>query len=230
MKLQRLSLKDQAADILRERIISGQIPAGSKLVEREVADLLGISRAPARDALMQLEKEGLVVSKLDARYVIELTERDIRELHAVRLVLERLAVDLATQHTSAHNRSAQVETLHMMEDAIARRDRTAFALADVEGHTLIWEQADNLHLKNTLHSMIGPIFMFMANSAELYDWEETYDLHRNLVECINSGDRSAALASIERHMENSCERSVGVFRVRHEETENNHRVEQMNSP
>lgn len=211
MKLQRLSLKDQAADILRDQIISGQIPTGTKLVEREVADLLEISRAPARDALMQLEKEGLVVSKSDARYVIELTERDIRELHAVRLVLERLAVELATRNTNPHNRTAQLATLKLMEDAITHRDRAAFARADVEGHALIWEQANNIHLKNTLHSMIGPIFMFMANAAEFYNWEETYELHRDLVECINSGDFEAAQASIERHLENSCRRAVGVF-------------------
>ncbi len=214
MKLQRLSLKDQAADILRDRIICGQIPTGTKLVEREVADLLGVSRAPARDALMQLEKEGLVVSKLDARYVIELTERDIRELHAVRLELERLAIDLATQNTNSAYKVAQNQTLKLMEDAIKSGDNIAFARADVKGHTLIWEQSQNAHLKNTLHSMIGPIFMFMANSAELYNWEETFELHTDLVRCINLGDCEAARASIERHMKNSCERSLGVFHTR----------------
>lgn len=223
MKLLRVSLKDQAADILRDQIISGDIPPGSKLVEREVAELLGISRAPARDALMQLEKEGLVVSKLDARYVIELTERDIRELHAIRLVLERLAVDLAAQNTNARNRAAQNAMLNNMEEAIAKRDQGAFARADVEGHTLVWEQAGNLHLKNTLHSMIGPIFMFMANSAEYYDWNETLELHRDLVNCINAGDREAAQASIERHLQNSCERSVGVLRAKSNEGVNGNR-------
>ena len=211
VKLQRLTLKDQAADLLRDQIISGQIQTGTKLVEREVAELLEISRAPARDALMQLEKEGLIVSKSDARYVIKLTERDIRELHAVRLVLERLAVELATRNTSPRNRSAQLAALKLMEDAIATKNHTAFARADAEGHTLIWEQAGNIHLKNTLHSMIGPIFMFMANSAEFYDWEETYELHRDLVECINSGDCAAAQVSIDRHLQNSCKRAVGVF-------------------
>lgn len=224
MKLLRVSLKDQAADILRDQIISGEILPGSKLVEREVAERLGISRAPARDALMQLEKEGLVVSKSDARYVIELTERDIRELHAIRLVLEQLAVDLAAQNTNARNRAAQNAMLHKMEEAIANRDQGAFARADVEGHTLVWEQAGNLHLKNTLHSMIGPIFMFMANSAEYYDWNETLELHRDLVKCINAGDREAAQASIKRHLQNSCERSVGVLKARATEGVNgNHR-------
>jgi DNA-binding GntR family transcriptional regulator len=224
LKLLRVSLKDQAADILRDRIISGEIPPGSKLVEREVAEQLGISRAPARDALMQLEKEGLVVSKSDARYVIELTERDIRELHAIRLVLERLAVELAAQNSNDRTRAAQSAMLKKMEEAVANRDKGAFARADVEGHTLIWEQAGNLHLKNTLHSMIGPMFMFMANSADYYDWNETLELHRDLVRCINNADREAAKASIERHLQNSCERSLGLLRARAQEGKNgNHR-------
>src|SRR5207249_8524626 len=67
-------LKDRAMDLLRDHIVSGRIPAGAKVVERDVAQLLGISRAPVRDALIQLETEGLVVSKPSGRYVIELSE------------------------------------------------------------------------------------------------------------------------------------------------------------
>jgi DNA-binding GntR family transcriptional regulator len=104
--------------------------------------------------------------------------------------------------------------LKKMEESVARRDKDAFARADIESHTLVWEQADNLHLKKVLHSMIGPIFMFMANSAEHYDWHETLELHREMVTHINNGNREAAQDSIKRHMENSCERSVGVLRAR----------------
>ena len=62
-RLERNLLKDRAMDLLRDHIVSGRIPAGAKVVERDVAQLLGISRAPVRDALIQLETEGLVVSK-----------------------------------------------------------------------------------------------------------------------------------------------------------------------
>jgi DNA-binding GntR family transcriptional regulator len=214
VRLDRTNLKDRAADVLRDYIISGRIAAGTKIVERKVAEIMGISRAPARDALMQLEQEGLIVSRPDARYVIDLTERDIRELHQVRLALERLAVDLATQNTTPQNQAEQLAALRQMEDAVAQRDRAAFARADLNGHALVWRQAQNTHLEKNLRSMIGPIFMFMANAAEHYDWYETLELHRDLVMCINSGDREAAIKSIERHMENSCQRSLGVLKAR----------------
>ena len=214
LRLDRTTLKAQTATLLRHSIISGKIQPGSKLVEREVAESFGISRAPARDALMQLEKEGLIISKPDARYVIELTERDIVELHQVRLALESLAVQLAAENTSERNRAAQLEALHQMEDALERNDDNAFALADLDGHELIWRQADNHHLEHQLHTMIGPMFMFMSNSTEYYDWQETLELHRDMVHCVNSGDQEAATESIRRHLANSRERALGSWRAK----------------
>ncbi len=217
-KLERSNLKDQATELLREHITSGRIPPGSKLVEREVADSLGISRAPARDALMQLEKEGLVVSRRDARYVIQVNERDIRELYQLRLVLEKLAVRLAAENTSPSNRAALLAIVEGMEQAYLNKDNSTFTQSDVELHTLIWQQANNRHLNKTLDSMIGPIFMFVANNAEHYDWQETLDLHRELVDCINSGDADAASASMERHLANAFERSLHIVQQRHTES------------
>ena len=72
LRLDRNSLKEQSTELLRSYIISGRIPPGTKLAERELADLLGVSRMPARDALMDLEREGLVVSRPNGRYVIRI--------------------------------------------------------------------------------------------------------------------------------------------------------------
>ncbi|MBT4502566.1 MAG: GntR family transcriptional regulator, partial [Gemmatimonadetes bacterium] len=84
MSLERSLLKDRAADTLRTYISSGEIPEGTKLTERDVSELLGISRSPARDALMVLETEGLVVFRSTGRFVIELTEKDVRDIHMLR--------------------------------------------------------------------------------------------------------------------------------------------------
>jgi DNA-binding GntR family transcriptional regulator len=206
--LERTNLSEQATDLLRRYIISGHIPLGRKIVEREVADLLGISRAPARDALMNLEKEGLIISRPGARYVIEPNERDIRELHQVRLLLEGLAVELAARKTSEQNRKALRASLQIMERAIQERDNTVFTRSDVEFHNLIWQQADNTHLTRALKSMLGPIFMVIANNAERFDWDEVLELHRDLVNFINAGDVENAQKSMERHIESSLVRSL----------------------
>jgi len=211
LRLEKSLFKDRATDIIRENIVKGKIAPGSKLIERELAEVLGISRMPIHDALIQLEKEGIVVSKADARYVIELTERDIRELYRVRLALEQVAAELAAQNTSPANRLALASKLEEMKKAVADQDYSIYTQSDVDMHSLVWHQSGNHHLESILQAMIGPIFMFVANNAERFDWNETLQLHTNLVSCINAGDAVAAVESITRHLDNALNRSLKIF-------------------
>lgn len=218
LPVERASLKTQAVDLLRQYIAEGRLPSGTKLVEREVAEALGISRAPARDALLELEKEGLVVTRSTGRHVIELSERDIRELYAVRVALETLAVELAAEHTSPAHQQANLAKLAQMRDAVARRDAAAFTRADIETHTLIWQQADNHHLLRNLQSILGPIFMFVATTLELHDWGETLAAHTDLMTAINAGDVPAARATLSRHLDESLRQALHAFHVRQQTT------------
>lgn len=210
-RLARSFLKDQTTEILRDYIVSGRIPPGTKLVERELGTQLGVSRAPVRDALTELEKEGLVVTKANGRFVIKLSKRDVRELYQVRLVLEQLAVALAAQNNTPENCVRLNQALQEMREAVTKHDRSKHIEADVAMHWLVWQQANNQHLLQMLSSMIGPVFMFVANNASAYDWEETLALHEDMVACINTGDISAAVESIERHLDNALHRSLKVF-------------------
>src|SRR4026209_1682281 len=92
---ERASLKNQAAELLRGMIVGGKLASGSKVTERDVATWLNVSRMPARDALMDLERQGLIVTRPGGRYVIELSEQDIRHLYQLRASLEKLAFELA---------------------------------------------------------------------------------------------------------------------------------------
>ena len=212
LRLDRNSLKDQSTELLRSYIISGRIPPGTKLAERELADLLGISRMPARDALMDLEREGLVVSRPNGRYVIELNREDVEQLFQVRLVLERMAVsEAAANHTPEHCATLQAN-LARMADAIARGDRDAYVRSDLEAHQLIWQQANNPYLLKLLGSIVGPIFMFIASHTEFQTkWQETHQLHEELADAICAGDAERAMRSIEAQMENSVQLSHRIF-------------------
>ena len=211
VKLERNLLGDQIVDILRERIISGRLHPGTPLIERELAEQLGVSRIPVRDALMQLEAEGLVVSGSNTRCVIELTERDIRELYQVRLDLEKLAVRLAAQNVCAENCAAMQRTLDAMKTAVASGDSDTYRKSDLEIHRQLWQQSGNAHLLRILTSMVGPIFMLVARHSAHYDWTETLHLHEDLVSRIFAGDADAAEASMERHTENARQRSLLLF-------------------
>lgn len=212
LRVDRNSLKTQSTDLLRSQIISGRIPQGTRLVEQELADLLGISRMPARDALINLEHEGLVVSKPNGRYVIQLDKADIQNLFQVRLVLERLAVGQAVHHRSPDADEALKANLQRMGEAIARNDGEAYAQSDLEAHQIIWQQAHNPYLLKMLNSIIGPIFMFIASHTEYQrNWQETLQLHQELADALIAGDSERAVQSITVQLQQSLQLSFRVF-------------------
>lgn len=211
---ERTLLMDRITEFLWECIVNGRIRPGTRLVERQLAEQLGISRVPVREALIQLEKDGLIISKPDGRYVIELTEQDIHKLYEVRRVLERLAVELATQNTSPECADVLCNKLQDMQQAVVRQDRSAYVRNDIEIHRLIWSQANNPYLFDLLRTLTGPIFMFVADNANVIGWDEALELHEDLIGSINAGDVRAALENVERHMEDALSRSYRVFQMR----------------
>jgi DNA-binding GntR family transcriptional regulator len=216
LKLERSSLKNQTTELLRSYIVGGRLPPGTKLVERELAQLLGTSRMPVRDALMDLEREGLVVSKPNGRYVIELKQEDIENLYQVRLVLERLAVEQAARNCSPAYCAALRANVEKMRAAVERNDSDGYVQADLEAHQLIWQQAHNPHLLKMLNSIVGPIFMFIAGQTEFEaNWHSTLQQHHELAEAICAGDGQLAIQCIEEQFADSYQLSLRAFeRVR----------------
>jgi len=205
--LGRSALPDRISNLLRNSIVNGRIPPGTRLIERQLAEDLNISRVPIREALIQLEIEGLITSRHNGRYVIEISEKDIHQLFEVRLALEKMAVILATQNTSPERAKDLRERMQAMRDASARKDITSYVEHDFEIHQLIWHQAENHYLKDALKTLIGPIYMFIVDNSSFFGWEETLELHEDLITSINSGDVHAAEESIERHMNDGIRRA-----------------------
>ena len=215
MSLNRSLLKDRVANTLRDYISSGRIPEGTKLTEREVATLLGISRIPARDALMVLENEGLVISKSNGRYVIELTEKDVREIHALRWTLEKLAVELAAQNVTDKTKSMLLDALRSLEAVGAGGDVNGWTREDMALHRAIWRLADNAHLLKVLDSVLGAVFV-LAERNKIYgerNVEDDIAEHRELVHLIVAGDAARAGEVIEAHLKKSLEMTLKTFRL-----------------
>lgn len=210
-RITRNSLSAQAVNLLRDAIINGQIPQGTKLVERTVAELLGISRAPARDALIELERDGLIVTKSSGRHVIELSKHDIKELLQIRLALETLALELAIQNKSSTLFKNLDLHLAAMKDAIQNNDHAAYVNSDINMHSEIWTSSANQRLEAQLNSMVGPIFMFIKTNAEIFDWKETYHLHVPIVDAIRSGDVVSGRSAIRIHMDSTLTRSLNAY-------------------
>jgi DNA-binding GntR family transcriptional regulator len=205
-------LKDQAVVRLRQAIVNGRIPPGSKLTEREIASLLGVSRMPARDALMALEQQGLVTSKPGGRYVIQLSPVEVRQLYQVRLVLEKLAVSSVIEQFNESSATALQDGFTALANAIRDNDSERYIASDLAMHELIWELAGNPYLYQMLHSIVGPIFLVIASQTRVNeDWQETFALHHTLLEAMLARDTPLALKVMGDHMRHSQELALAIL-------------------
>ena len=203
-----LSLADQAADILRRDIIRGRIKAGQKLSERTLAARLDISQAPAREALLQLEKEGLLVTQSDGRHVAELEARDVLNLLEIRLPLEELAAMRTAQRVTPEIAAELRSNLEQMRQAVDSKDPDEMLDRDRAMHRAIWLHSGNEHLVEMLDTLIGPLWLFFHNQPQWREWDEAYwnnlmEGHQELIKAILSGNPAAARESVRGHIRGS---------------------------
>jgi DNA-binding GntR family transcriptional regulator len=201
-RIARELLKDQAVVVIRDAIIGGSIPPGSKLVERDVANKLGTSRVPARDALMALEREGLLVNRGGVRYVIDVSEQEIRELYEVRMSLESLAVELACDREDRGDCGALYEPIAAMEKANAAGDQVEYRKSDFRFHRATWLMTGNQLLLRVMEMVTGSIYMIIVHSSRATkNWQRAADLHRAVADGIRAGAKAEAVAAIRRHLD-----------------------------
>jgi DNA-binding GntR family transcriptional regulator len=170
---------------------------------------------PAHEAMTILEAEGLVVSRSDGRYVIELTEKDVCDIHALRCTLEQLAVELAAANATPRNRAVLQTRLQALEEAVASGNPEACTKCDMALHRAIWQQAENPHLLRVLDSVLGAIFV-LADRVKLYgseDFERMLIGHRKLVELVAAGEGKGARQTLKAHLEGSLRESLRTFHI-----------------
>lgn len=199
-------LGDAAADRIRGLILSGTVHDGDRLVERDLAERLGISRGPVRDALRRLDAEGLVVllPRRGAR-VATLTADDAEEIIALRAATEPLAVravaaagrpDAVHRHAAGLQRI--VDDLHAACDA---GDRAAAVALDFALHQRIHELSGRRRLLHTWETISAPLLHIFRLSRDLYaDIGDIASTHQTLLDDIVSGDPERAEAAARAHV------------------------------
>lgn len=151
-----------AAQAIRESIISGELRAGERLIEQKWAARLGIGQPTLREALHELEHQGLL-RKVQQRgtYVAQLSPEDYRLIQEVRIPLEAIAVGKAAENFTPEadkELTAMVET--MASPGISNSAVQQFHENDVAFHRKIWELAKNEYLQNTLETITFRLFVF----------------------------------------------------------------------
>ncbi|GAA2199514.1 GntR family transcriptional regulator [Sinomonas flava] len=209
--LEKKSLREQAVTALRRAITSGELEPGRHLVETELSEMLGISRGTLREALRQLEQEGLASAGPRGRLSVRhLDEKEIRDIFSVRAALESLAArTLIDQPRRAKAVGELRDALEFMADAADRslEDRIE---ADLDFHRLLCRLSGNETLLHQWQSLEGSIRMsIMFAGLERATSNMSVARHREIVDAIESGDAVTARETILSHMDAASENLVG---------------------
>jgi len=204
--LEKTSLRQQALAALRRAITSGELPPGTHLVETELSEMLQISRGTLREAMRQLQQEGLISAGARGRLSVRhLDAKEIRDIFAVRAALESLA---ARELCALQDRSEVIaslrEALDEMERAAADglEDRIE---SDLEFHRTLCRLTGNETLLHSWQSLEGSIRMsIMFAGLERAVKNMNVQRHGDIVDAIATGDAARVGETIRAHMDGAA--------------------------
>ena len=214
-----LPLRDVVFNTLRQAILKGELKPGERLMEIALAERLGVSRTPIREAMRKLEQEGLVVMiPRRGAQVANITEKDLNDVLEVRIALENVAIEKACARMTEDEMSRLWLAAKEFEHTIAEGNLVKLAEADVAFHEIIYQASDNKRLIQVLNNMREQIYRYRV---EYLKDEETRNLlvkeHEEIYEAIRNRDVKQAQEISYQHIENQRE---AIIRSIREETQN----------
>ncbi|MCU0552945.1 MAG: GntR family transcriptional regulator [Leptolyngbya sp. Prado105] len=213
--LQRAQLlHEQTYQMLRTAILSGELAAGSRLIETQLAEQLQVSRTPIREALRLLQRDHLVTTDAQgAMRVALLSIEDAIQLYDCRIALEQLSVSAACRMATPEQLEQIEVTLQQAEKAISHPSHslTPYQLLhlDYEFHRLLAESSSNTWLVQILDQVFDKMALLRLRTIEHNpNVLEIRGEHRRILEAIRHRDALAAMQSIQYHLISSKDRVV----------------------
>ena len=204
-----LPLRDVVFRTLRQAILTGEMKPGERLLEIHLANKLGVSRTPIREAIRMLELEGLVIMvPRRVAQVAQITEKSMSDVLEVRCALDELAVELACERISEEEKRELEDACGEFEKATVTKQVHVIAKADVEFHDIIFKAAGNPRLTQMINNLAEQMYRYRFE----YIKDETQhqmliEEHRRICESISNRDVAAAKEAIRVHIENQ-EKSI----------------------
>ena len=210
------SLADEAAAQIRQEIVTGRFAPSQRLNETALAEALGVSRGPVREALKLLKAEGLVCEEPNrGTFVVSLSPADVGEIFEVRLAVETRAAKLLTRRQRQSDLSSLRHHAERIIDAATTGDDRLIGQADVDFHETICRLSGVSRLHAIFLQHVGLWRALLIVDEHLYPVvADTSDEHYGIVRAIRSGDESAVTETLESHLERSKDRLVGYLEAR----------------
>jgi DNA-binding GntR family transcriptional regulator len=198
-------LREVVCETLREAIRSGVLKPGERLMEIQLADELGVSRTPVREAMRKLELEGYVIM-LPRRgtYVANISIRDINEVFEIRTTLDALASGLAAERITEEELEQLERLLVSIGKNIETRNMKKVVEDDMEFHDILYKASRNQRLVGIISNLREQMTRFRSMSMSYPGrLKKTLEEHSRLVEAIAQRDVELAQKLAVEHMENS---------------------------
>ncbi|WP_300277198.1 GntR family transcriptional regulator [Peptacetobacter sp.] len=196
-------LRDVVFESLRKAIVEGNLKPGQRLMEVQLAEQLGVSRTPVREAIRKLELEGFVIMlPRKGAYVADMSVKDIIDVLEVRGALEGLAANLAAERMDENEIEELKKASEALNKAMETEDLDEILKRDVEFHQRIFEASGNKKLTQMINSLWEQVYRFRAGyMSDQNAMQGIIEEHEHLIDAIVSGEGEKASKCAKEHIE-----------------------------
>lgn len=198
-------LRDMVFDVLMNAIMQGQLSPGERLLEVQLAEEMGVSRTPVREAIRRLELEGFVVMvPRKGAYVAGLSVNDVESVYEIRTALETLAVRLAAQRMEDEDYRQLDELSLSMQATWQEGNVDNWVAMDAHFHELLYKFSRNERLVQMMSNIMEQLSRYRIISlANVEVRHNSLAEHQALIEALRRRDSEAAALAAEKHIENT---------------------------
>ena len=211
-----LPLRDVVFNTLRQAILRGELKPGERLMEIQLANKLGVSRTPIREAIRKLELEGLVLMiPRKGAEVADITEKSLKDVLEVRRALGELSVKLTCDRITKEEIKELEQAAENFRKTMKSKDITEIAEADVRFHDVIYTATKNqklIQLLNNLHEQMYRYRIEYLKDEEVYP--KLLKEHKEIIERINRGEKEEAARIVCEHIDNQVNAVMDVIRTK----------------
>jgi len=205
----RISVSQEVENHIRQAVYKGLLHPRERIIEDDVARGLGVSRGSVREALLRLERDGLVVTTpRHGTYIRGISPHEFSAIFSMRGKLEGLCVRYMREALKPETPAALRKALHKMKSADTTHDDEKFFYADMELHQAVWRASGQPQLFRTLNLVMTPfIFMIARNYSNALSLSARYENHRNYVDLILQSPPGRVEREVERYFDQLCKHS-----------------------
>lgn len=202
-----LPLRDVVFNTLRRAIITGEFAPGERLMEISLANRLGVSRTPVREAIRKLELEGLVIMiPRKGAQVAKITEKSLRDVIEIRCVLEEFAASLACERITPEGRENLKEAHENFVEAVKNGDILDIVEKDERFHDAIFQATSNERLITIINNLREQFYRYrMEYVKDIEQHSVLVNEHELLLRAIYDGDSETAKRIMRTHLQNQQE-------------------------